>query len=233
MIRISVSSNPEKEDNLISYVKEMQSYGADFMHMDVMDGNFVEEQCLNNHLVKDVRKNTVMPLDVHLMVKNPTIHILPYISAGANIITIHYETYVLDYNATKINERIDYKKLLEDVNLIRRTNHTLVGLSFKPDTKVEEILPLVILFDLVLVMSVVPGKSGQKFMEEALDRIQLLRKYIDNNNLNTLIEVDGGINIENAKRVYISGADILVIGNAVYSAENRKEIIDFIHQLKK
>lgn len=219
MARISPSSNPEKEENLVNYVKELQGLNADFMHMDVMDGKFVENTCLNANLVNEVNKNAVIQLDVHLMVKTPKEHILNYISAGANIITIHYESYE---NITD---------LLEDINLIRTTNHTLVGISLKPNTDISVITHILKLFDLVLIMSVEPGKSGQKFMEQVLPKIKELKQEIKNKNLNTLIEVDGGINLNNAKEIVSAGADILVMGNALYKAENRKEVIDYVHSL--
>ena len=233
MVRISVSSNPENENDLVDYVKLMQSIGADFMHMDVMDGNFVEQSCLNSKLVGEVRKNSVIPLDVHLMVENPTKHILPYIASGANIITVHYENYVVNEFETKINEKLDIKRMLEDVNLIRRTNHTLVGLSFKPITDVEDIIPLLVLFDLVLVMSVVPGLSGQKFLEDTYLKIERLRQVIDEKELSTLIEVDGGITKENANKVAQAGADILVMGSAMYQSEDKIGLVNYIHKIKK
>lgn len=219
MVRISPSSNPEKEDNLINYVKELQSYGADFMHMDVMDGIFVENKCLSSELVNDVNNHSVIPLDVHLMVKFPKEHILKYINAGANIVTVHYESYE---NITD---------LLEDINLIRTTNHTLVGISLKPETDISVISHILKLFDVVLIMSVVPGKSGQKFIDASIEKIKELKILINENHLNTLIEVDGGVNLENAKKIVDAGADMLVMGNALYKAKNRKEIIDFVHSL--
>lgn len=220
MARISPSSNPEKEDNLVNYVKELQSYGADFMHMDVMDGKFVSNSCLNPELVFDVNNNSVIPLDVHLMVENPRNNILNYINAGANIITIHYESYK---NITN---------LLEDVAIVRNTN-TLVGISINPDTDISAIAHILKLFDLVLIMSVVPGKSGQKFIESSLDKIKSLKKMITDAGLNTIIEVDGGVNMDNAKDVVKAGADILVMGSALYKAEDRKSVIDFVHSIKK
>lgn len=219
MARISPSSNPEKEDNLINYVKELQSYGSDFMHIDVMDGIFVENKCMSSDLVNDVNNHSVIPLDVHLMVKSPKAHILKYISAGANIVTVHYESYK---NITD---------LLEDINLIRTTNHTLVGISLKPETDISVISHILKLFDVVLIMSVVPGKSGQKFIDSSIEKIKELKKLINDNHLNTLIEVDGGVNLENAKRVVDAGADMLVMGNALFKAKNRKEVIDFVHSL--
>ena len=221
MARISPSSNPEKEENLVSYVKELQSLGADFMHMDVMDGVFVENACLNPSLVNDVNNHSVIPLDVHLMVAHTRENIINYISAGANIITVHYESYE---NITD---------LLADIHFIRSTNNTLVGLSIKPDTEVSAISHILKLLDLVLVMSVVPGKSGQKFIDSSLDKIKELRDIIDSNGYDTLIEVDGGINLDNAKSVVDAGADILVMGNALYKADDRAKVINHIHSLKK
>lgn len=219
MVKISPSSNPEKEENLVEYVKEMQVYKADFIHMDVMDGKFVQAKCLSPELVKNVNDNTVIPIDVHLMVKNPKEHILKYIKSGANIITVHYESYE---NITD---------LFDDVNLIKNTNHTLAGISINPDTDVSKILDILKLFDLVLVMSVVPGKSGQKFMDIAINKIKRLKTEITKRNLNTIIEVDGGINKDNAKIVVDAGADMLVLGNAYYKAEDRQGIVDYIHSL--
>jgi ribulose-phosphate 3-epimerase len=187
--------------------------------MDVMDGNFVENRCLNADLVKQVNDNSLIPLDVHLMVKTPKDHIINYINAGANIITIHYESYE---NITD---------LLEDVNLIKTTNNTLVGISLKPDTDISAISHILKLFDLVLIMSVVPGKSGQKFIEQSLNKIKELKSIIVENKYNTLIEVDGGVNLDNASSIVNAGADILVMGNALYKAEDRKSIIDLVHKI--
>lgn len=218
MAKISPSSNPEREENLVNYVLELQSMGADFMHMDVMDGKFVENTCLSHEIVKNVDSSCDIPLDVHLMVENPRYHIPRYIEAGADIVTIHYESYE---NITD---------LIDDINLIK-SNGVRAGISINPATPVSSISTILSMVDMVLVMSVVPGKSGQKFIESSLDKIRELKDLIDENEYSITIEVDGGVNLENASSIVSSGADMLVMGSALYKAENRKFVIDTIHSL--
>lgn len=218
MAKISPSSNPEREENLVNYVLELQSMGADFMHMDIMDGKFVENTCLSHEIVKNVDSSCDIPLDVHLMVENPRYHIPLYIEAGADIVTIHYESYE---NITD---------LIDDIKLIK-SNGVRAGISINPATPVSSISTILSMVDMVLVMSVVPGKSGQKFIESSLDKIRELKDLIDENGYLITIEVDGGVNLENASSIVSSGADMLVMGSALYKAENRKFVIDTIHSL--
>ena len=133
MAKISPSSNPEREENLVNYVLELQSMGADFMHMDIMDGKFVENTCLSHEIVKNVDSSCDIPLDVHLMVENPRYHIPLYIEAGADIVTIHYESYE---NITD---------LIDDINLIK-SNGVRAGISINPATPVSSISTILSIF---------------------------------------------------------------------------------------
>lgn len=191
--------------------KSLEKSGADWIHCDIMDGEFVPNMSFGMPIVKSIRKCVVLPLDVHLMIVNPDRYIVRFAEAGANIITFHLE-------ATQ-----DVKKTAE---LIRSCGNK-VGISVKPGTAVEELIPYKGLFDMILVMSVEPGFGGQSFIESSLDKIKLARKLFPD----TLIEVDGGINAQTAKSVINAGADVLVAGNAVMFAKNRKEAIDELRKV--
>ncbi len=191
--------------------KSLEKSGADWIHCDIMDGEFVPNMSFGMPIVKSIRKCVVLPLDVHLMIVNPDRYIVRFAEAGANIITFHLE-------ATQ-----DVKKTAE---LIRSCGKK-VGISVKPGTAVEELIPYKGLFDMILVMSVEPGFGGQSFIESSLDKIKLARKLFPD----TLIEVDGGINAQTAKSVINAGADVLVAGNAVMFAKNRKEAIDELRKV--
>lgn len=191
--------------------KSLEKSGADWIHCDIMDGEFVPNMSFGMPIVKSIRKCVVLPLDVHLMIVNPDRYIVRFAEAGANIITFHLE-------ATH-----DVKKTAE---LIRSCGKK-VGISVKPGTAVEELIPYKGLFDMILVMSVEPGFGGQSFIESSLDKIKLARKLFPD----TLIEVDGGINAQTAKSVIKAGADVLVAGNAVMFAKNRKEAIDELRKV--
>ena len=212
-VYISVSTDPIKDTReIIEYAKEMQDK-ADFLHCDIMDGEFVEKKTYDAELVKEINAQTALMLDVHLMVENPTLKIGSYIEAGANILTIHYE-------AEK-----DKENLLEALKQMREKS-VLAGLSIKPHTQVKDIKMFLYDIDLILVMSVEPGLSGQKFMPEALVKIKELDKFRSENNLNFKIEVDGGINDINANQIIEAGADILVSGSYVFNSLNKKEAIE-------
>lgn len=191
--------------------KSLEKSGADWIHCDIMDGEFVPNMSFGMPIVKSIRNCVVLPLDVHLMIVNPDRYIVRFAEAGANIITFHLE-------ATQ-----DVKKTAE---LIRSCGKK-VGISVKPGTAVEELIPYKGLFDMILVMSVEPGFGGQSFIESSLDKIKLARKLFPD----TLIEVDGGINAQTAKSVIKAGADVLVAGNAVMFAKNRKEAIDELRKV--
>lgn len=211
-IDVSVSLDPVSGfQNPIDYAKSLQGY-ADFLHCDVMDGKFVEKTTFDHEFVKTLNSQTLLPLDVHLMCDEPFDNIDKYISAGANIITVHYEAFK------------DKGKLINVFKKIRE-GKALAGLSFKPKTKVQEIKSFLFYVDLVLVMSVEPGMSGQNFMPESIEKVKQLNDLRDGDNLAFKIEVDGGIDDKNAHLICEMGADILVSGSYIYKSVSREKAI--------
>lgn len=194
--------------NLESDIKMLEKAGADWIHIDVMDGHFVPNITIGAPVVKALKKVSSIPLDVHLMIENPEKYTDDFAKAGADIITIHYE-------ATKTNTFDVIKKIKE--------NRIKVGLSIKPKTKPEEIKEFLPYIDLILIMTVEPGFGGQEFMKDCAEKI----KYIKENSKNGLIiEVDGGINYKTAEICKNYGANALVAGNYIYKSDNIKEAID-------
>ena len=202
-------------ENLIESVESINGY-ADFLHFDVMDGKFVPPTSFDEKLLDELHKHHSLVNDVHLMVVNPDELIDKYANSHADIITVHYEAFDSD------------EKLIECVNHIKK-HGIKAGLSIKPNTKVEAIFKFLPLIDLILVMSVEPGYGGQKFMLEAVDKISALRKYIDENNLKTLIEVDGGIKEDTARLVKEAGIDVIVSGTFLFG---HKDILKRIEILR-
>ncbi|MFP3975235.1 MAG: ribulose-phosphate 3-epimerase [Dehalococcoidia bacterium] len=187
-------------------VTEATEAGADYIHVDVMDGQFVPRITIGDGVVKAIKSYTSLPLDVHLMVNTPEQQIQSFAQAGADIITVHVEVSVhLHRTLTEIKE-LGLK----------------AGVSLNPATPLETIKEVLPLVDLVLVMTVNPGFAGQAFIPETLDKISRLRKLLDSENLEAELEVDGGINAETAPRVAKAGARVLVAGAAVF---NEKESV--------
>lgn len=205
---IAPSTDPIRSINGIIDYAESIKHDADFLHCDIMDGKFVENKTYSYVGVASINEKTLIALDVHLMVSEPSKDIDKYLQAGANILTVHYEAYV------------DKKKLINDLKKIRQS-HTLSGLSIKPQTPVSEILPYLSYTDVVLVMSVEPGKSGQKFLDETYQKVAQLNKIRSDYNVNFKIEVDGGVNPSVSERLKQCGADILVSGSYVYNSEDK------------
>ncbi len=212
---VAPSTDPVKSIiGIIKYAKQVEDF-ADFLHCDIMDGKFVPSKTYSYVALKDIKSNTLLPLDAHLMIEKPTKFIDKFIKAGANIVTVHYESYK------------NKKQLIKDLQYIHNSGK-LSGLSIKPLTNVTEILDLLAYCDLVLVMSVEPGKSGQKFLESAYGKVSALKKVKEDNNAHFKIEVDGGVNPEIAQKLKTLGADIVVSGNYVFQSENREEAIKLL-----
>lgn len=212
--------NPEDknfEDNLIEYAKLLQNSGADFLHCDIMDGEFVERKTYNSSTLKLVNDNTTIPLDVHLMTKYSNRQLKKYLLAGADILTLHIENFIK-------NNKLQTNKIKKIAKFVSK-NNCLFGLSIKPDTNIKFLEKIFKFIDLILVMSVQPGKSGQKFLENTYDRVKYLDDKRKNNNLKFLIEVDGGVNPEISQKLKDYEVDMVVSGNYVFKSDNKQEAI--------
>ena len=214
-IQISPSILSADFSQLGNEIKKLEDAGADLIHVDVMDGHFVPNLTIGPPVIKNLRKYTKLPFDVHLMISPVHKYIENYAEAGADIITIHPE-------ATE--------NLKESINLIKKFGKK-VGVSLNPKTEIKTLIDEIKNIDLVLVMSVNPGFGGQKFMPEVLDKIKDLKKIKDKNEYHFDIEVDGGINFSNSKIVLQAGADILVSGTTIFK-ENDGDIKTNIETLK-
>jgi len=214
-IKISPSILSADFSKLGDEIESLEKAGADLIHIDVMDGHFVPNITIGPDVINKLRKYTSLPFDVHLMISPVNDFIKNFAEAGADIITIHPAATNNIENSIKIIKSFKKK----------------VGISLNPETSVDQVLPILNLIDLVLIMSVNPGFGGQKFIKETLKKVEILRKEIDNKKLKTLIEIDGGINFDNAKIAKKAGVDILVSGTTIFK-ENGGNLKKNIQLLK-
>lgn len=215
MVEISTSILSIKEGEESKDFFALEVAKTDYFHIDVMDGKFVEkntyEKMLNH--ASYIKRISNLPLDVHLMVEDIKTTIDDFLAVEPNIITFHLEACK---SKEEVYEIIDYIK----------ENHCRVGIAVKPNTKIEEVYEFLPYIHMCLVMTVEPGKGGQAFLTDMLDKIETLKKYREEQNLELDIEVDGGINLRTAPEVKKAGANVLVSGTAIVMANDFKVIID-------
>ena len=214
-VKISPSILSADFGKLGNEIQDLEKAGADFIHIDVMDGHFVPNITIGPEVINKLRKYTSLPFDVHLMISPVDDFIKNFAEAGADIITIHPEA---------TNDLISSIKKIKSYN-------KRAGVSLNPETSVDKVLSVLKIIDLVLVMSVNPGFGGQKFIEKTLEKVKILRKEIDSKKLKTQIEIDGGINFENSNMAIAAGIDILVSGTTIFK-ENGGNLKKNIQLLK-
>lgn len=210
MIKIAPSILSADFGNLKEEIKAVEKAGADLLHIDVMDGNFVPNLSIGPVVVKSVRSASKLFFDCHLMVQNPGMFVEPFVKAGADLITVHAECVS------------DLPAMLDKIH----SYGVNAAVAINPATPASAVEGILDKADMILVMSVVPGFGGQKFMAEVLDKVREIRNMPGGKDI--MIEIDGGINKDTAKEAAKAGVDILVAGSAVYGAESYKEAIDEI-----
>lgn len=218
MVEISTSVLDVNEENAVKTFYNIETAKTNFFHIDVMDGKFVE----NNNLEKmkdyalKIHSVSMIPLDVHLMVENPRKEIMEYfIDLGVDRISFHLET------CKDVQDAIEIARYLVE-------NGVKAGIAINPNTEIEKLYEALPYIHMVLIMSVFPGKGGQQFIENSVEKIEKLKKYCDQNNIDVDIEVDGGINNITATKVINAGANILVAGRYIIASDNYQEQIKIL-----
>lgn len=214
MVEVSASLLSLKSENTIQTLYNLETAKIDYFHIDVMDGEFVENNTVSRMTQYCEYLNSIsnLPLDVHLMVKDVPSYIASFLVFEPNIITFHLE-------AAKDKEQVmEWIKLIKD-------NNVRVGISVKPDTKIEEVAEFLPFVHLVLVMTVEPGKGGQELIPKTIEKIRALKNYVKEKQIEIDIEADGGINLDTVAYVKEAGADIVVAGSAIANSEDYDEIV--------
>ena len=214
MIEISTSILTVDEKDAVKTFYDLEVAKTDYYHIDVMDGKFVEKDTsvIMYSYASTIKQISNIPLDVHLMVNNVKEYIDEYIALNPHFITIHYES---------CKDKKEVREILDYIT----NNNVKCGLSIKPNTRIEEIYEFLPYISLVLIMTVEPGKGGQKLIPETLKKISKLKEYLYQNNLEAYIEADGGIKLENADLLKEAGTDILVVGSGIINSDDYKKTI--------
>ena len=214
-IKVSPSILASDFSKLGEEVAALAKAGADYIHVDVMDGHFVPNISMGPSIVKSVRGKTTIPFDVHLMIDPIEPYIDDFIKAGADIISIHPEA----------NDNIE--KCIDKI----KSNNVKAGLAINPDTNWEVVIPFLDKLDIIVVMSVHPGFGGQKFIPSALEKLKLLRKKIDETHPHIELEIDGGVNFDNIDSILKAGANVIVAGTTTFTG-GEKEYANNISKLR-
>lgn len=209
MVKIAPSILSADFSNLGEEIKDVERGGADYIHVDVMDGHFVPNITIGPLIVDAIRPVTKLPLDVHLMIENPDAYIEAFAKAGADYITVHVEA---------------SRHLHRTIHFIKSFG-VKAGVVLNPATPVNAIEHIIEDIDMVLLMSVNPGFGGQKFIPSVLSKIAAVKEMADSKGLEIEIEVDGGVNEETAKQCIDAGANVLVAGSAIYNQTDRAKAI--------